>query len=160
MPNGKIAYWNHNSYTYIGDANNNLSQIAKHSDITSVQNQVNSISGYKYFYYTQYITTAGGNTWTYMTTLPEFSWGVLITYWGNQYTRTRISADTSASAYNCPGDVCSMYCKPNLIYNMHSGYSADKSSIDVSHRNIYYAAASSETETVNDTCYICFSYLA
>lgn len=160
MPNGKIAHWNHNSYTYIGDANNNLSQIANYSDITSVQNQVNSISGYKYFYYTQYITTAGGNTWTYMTTLPEFSWGVLITYWGNSYTQIRISADTTASAYNCPTSVRSMYCKPDLIYNMHSGHSADNSSIDVGHRNIYYAAADSDTTTVNDTCYICFNYLA
>ena len=158
MPNGKIAHWNHNSYTYIGDANNNLSQIANYSDITSVQNQVNSISGYKYFYYTQYITTAGGNTWTYMTTLPEFSWGVLITYWGHSYTQIRISADTTASAYNCPSAVICMYCKPELTYNMNRYQ--DGISIDDNHRKIYYAAAASDTATVNDTCYICFNYLA
>lgn len=157
---GKIIRWIVNGYCYVGNSENKPVQIANYSDISNLENQITSVSGYKYFYYTQYITTAGANTWTYMTTLPEFSWGVLITYWGNSYTQIRISADTSQSAYDCPSAVRSMYCKPTLRYNMHSGYSNDNSSIDVNSRAIYYAAANSSVVDVNDTYYICFSYLA
>ena len=162
MPNGKLIaapaisdVW----HPYMGLNQNNVVQLSNYSDITYLQNQITSVSGYKYFYYTQYITTAGADTWTYMTTLPEFSWGVLITYWGRSYTEIRISADTSKSAYNCPINVKSMYCKPTLRYNMHSGYNNDSSSIDVNNRAIYYAAANSSAVDVNDTYYICFSYL-
>lgn len=42
MPNGKIARWNNNGYTYIGDSNNNLSQFANYSDVSNIQNQLNS----------------------------------------------------------------------------------------------------------------------
>ena len=40
MPNGKITRWNNNGYTYIGDSNNNLSQIANYSDIQNISNQL------------------------------------------------------------------------------------------------------------------------
>lgn len=164
MPNGKLVTASATSDVwrpYIGLNQNNTVPLANYSDITYIQNQISSISGYKYFYHTQYITSAGADTWTYMTTLPEFSWGILITYWGKSYTSIRISADTSKSAYNCPSNVQSMYAKPTLRYNMSNGYSADNSSISVNNRAIYYAAANdSDINDVNDTYYICFSYFA
>ena len=38
MPNGKIAHWNHNSYTYIGDANNQPIQFANYAEISTINN--------------------------------------------------------------------------------------------------------------------------
>lgn len=43
LPNGKITHCNHNGYTYIGDVNNHLAQIANYSDITSLQTAINNI---------------------------------------------------------------------------------------------------------------------
>lgn len=42
LPNGKTIRWNNNGYTYIGNSNNQLSQLANYSDFQEVKTSVSN----------------------------------------------------------------------------------------------------------------------
>lgn len=70
LPNGKFIRWNNNGQSYIGDSNNNLSQFANYSEISTINNTLNAITG-NFTLLTSQVQPQQSSLLTYTLTLPQ-----------------------------------------------------------------------------------------
>lgn len=70
LPDGKFIRWNHNGQSYIGDSHNKPSQFADYSEISTINNTLNAITG-NFTLLTSQVQPEQSSLLTYTLTLPQ-----------------------------------------------------------------------------------------